>query len=66
MKTRYRIRELSFTHDVANDFPTVETHEKLFDELRIERAILLRNNLHEWFPYPGGAVQNVNSTETAL
>jgi hypothetical protein len=33
MKTRYRIRELSFTHDVANDFPTVETHEKLFDEL---------------------------------
>jgi hypothetical protein len=33
-----RIGELSFTHDFANGYPTLETREKLLDELDFQRA----------------------------
>ncbi len=33
-----RIGKLSFTHDFANGYPTLETQEKLFDELDFQRA----------------------------
>ena len=33
-----RIGELKFTHDFANGYPTLETQQKLFDEMDFQRA----------------------------
>jgi hypothetical protein len=33
-----RIGRLEFTHDFANGYPTMETVEKLFDEMDFQRA----------------------------
>ncbi len=33
-----RIGPLSFTHDFENGYPTLETQQKLFDEMDFQRA----------------------------